>query len=184
MTGVGPEHTDAIRGVPGKVIVVRPNAVAMIQGHSIILKLHGIIKNVCSPALVHHNASTERLLVIRPHIDRAGRIYFVPGKVIPVDGYVARIGYIHCIFVVKNRIKISDHDIRGVVDLDHISLEICSVHGAAIPVHDNIMFPADLDYTIQFRVGEHIISGNEFDVGIAVYGHVVGNGDSDLGNQE
>lgn len=97
---------------------------------------------------------------------------------------MARIGHIHCIFVVKNRIKILDPDVRGVVDLDHIPPEICSVHGAAIPVQGDILFPADLDHTIQFGIGEHIVSGDEFDVGIAVYDHVVGNGDPDLGNQE
>jgi hypothetical protein len=63
-------------------------------------------------------------------------------------------------------------------------LEICSVHGAAIPIHDDIMFPTDLDHTIQFRIGEYIISRDEFDVGIAVYGHVVGNRDPGLGCQE
>jgi hypothetical protein len=71
ITGVGPEHADAIRSVPGKVIVVRPDAVAMVHGYSIILKLHGVIKNVCSPALVHHNASTESRCIISPYIDPA-----------------------------------------------------------------------------------------------------------------
>ena len=97
---------------------------------------------------------------------------------------MARIGNIYGIFVMKNRIKILDPDVGGVVDLYHISLEICSVHGTAIPVECDILFAGNLYHAIQFRIGEHIICRDEFDVGIAVDDHIVCDRDPDLGNQE
>ena len=97
---------------------------------------------------------------------------------------MARIGDINRIFIVEHGIEINDPDVRGVVDLYHISHEIRSVYSAAVPVERDILFPADLDHAIQLGIGENIVAGYEFDVGIAVDDHVVGDGNAGLGNQE
>jgi hypothetical protein len=91
------------------------------------------------------------------------------------------IRYVYRIIVFEDGIKVPDHDVVGTVDLDHVALVIDPIDSTAVAIQDNIVLTGNLDHPVQFRVGKHIVIGDELDVGVTVYDHIIGDRDMDLG---
>ena len=85
ITCICPEHPDAIGGIPGKIIIMDVNAVAVVKRHTIILKFHYIVIDFDGPAAEHHHPSSQGRGVISPYINPSAGINLVPGEHIPVD---------------------------------------------------------------------------------------------------
>jgi hypothetical protein len=66
-----------------------------------------------------------------------------------------------------HRFEIPDGDVPGIVDLDHVTGESCTIHNDIRSVKDDVFLVIDTNKAVIAGIGNSVSSGIENDPGIA-----------------